>query len=446
MRIATIGLCDPGYSEDVARVQYAKAVKVLVQTIPDLVDAGLCPDESKSPEAISELKKANAENPFDALFLLQVAWSRPAVLLQALRAFPGIPVVLYAPGSAIENGTIRSIAPLAGATATINILKRHRVPFKFVCSEPNQTIHATAFMPFLRAARAMRLLSGSKLGMVGFGDMALQNMGFDVQELHERLGVEVESIDMLEIQSEMDKLREDDINSFAGELNSRWKFHGKHPSEGAFSKMIRFHIVFDRWLRERKINAASIKCPTGVTKIMGITPCLIGVMVANRIHFVCENDVPGMLTQLILGNLSSQMTAYWEFYEVMDKKILFGCCGFSPESFLSEPVKVRTLEGFMTGMACCSPIKTGEYTIARIGKELNGPYNIYFTRGQADQPPLWYEDSAGLPGHPSVLYNPDLPVDRIFEIVTAQHVAVTPGNWTNELEELAKMADFKVLN
>jgi L-fucose isomerase-like protein len=100
----------------------------------------------------------------------------------------------------------------------------------------------------------------------------------------------------------------------------------------------------------------------------------------------------------------------------------------------------------MTGMACCSAVKTGEYTIARVGKEIDGQYNMYFTKGQADKPPQWYEDAAGLPGHPSVLYNPDLPVNRILEVVTAQHVAVTPGNWLQELEEFAKIAGFKVLN
>jgi hypothetical protein len=63
----------------------------------------------------------------------------------------------------------------------------------------------------------------------------------------------------------------------------------------------------------------------------------------------------------------------------------------------------------------------------------------------ASDSPDWYEDCAGLPKHPSVNYLPKLPVKTILDVVTAQHVAVTPGNWTRELDEFAKMTGLKKL-
>lgn len=444
-RIATFGLCDPGYSEELADRQHKAAVDELRKTFSDIVDAGLQTDENKSPDAVAMLAKADAEKPFDVIFVVQAAWSRPPVFLQLLRAFPDKPMVLYSPGSPVENGVIRSIAPAAGATASINILKRHKVFFKYVYSAPATPVKADDFMPFVRAAHARRMLSGSRIGMVGFGDMRLQNTGFDIQELHERLGVEVESIDMLEIWQEMQKISDRDAQALAQKLTAPWSYHGQRPSGEIFDKMIRFFAVFERWAGERKISALSIKCPTGVTKTMGFTPCLVGCLLSRKYHYVCENDVPGALTQLVLGLISSQTTTYWEFYEILESSILFGCCGFVPENFLDEPFKVRTLEGFMTGMACCSRVKPGKYTIARVGKDPDGRYNIYFTDGMAADSPAWYEDCAGLPKHPSVAYSPKVPVKTILEVVTAQHVAVTPGNWTRELAEFAKMAGIKKL-
>lgn len=444
-RIAAFGLCDPGYSEEVALRQHKTAVNELHKTFADIVDAGLQTDETKSPDAVAMLAKADVEKPFDVIFVVQAAWSRPAVLLQLLRAFPGKPMVLYSPGSPVEKGVIRSIAPAAGATASINILKRHLVPFQYVYSAPATPVKTDDFMPFVRAARAKRMLSGSKIGMVGFGDMRLQNTGFDIQELHERLGVEVDAIDMLEVWQEMQKISDREAQALAQKLTAAWNYHGKRPSAEAFGKMIRFFAVVERWAGERKISALSIKCPTGVTKTMGITPCLIGCLLGRKYHYVCENDVPGALTQLALGLISNQMTAYWEYYEILESSILFGCCGFVPESFLDEPFNIRILEGFMTGMACCSRVKPGQYTIARMGKEIDGRYNIYFTDGMAVDSPAWYEDCAGLPKHPSVAYSPKLPLKAILDVVTAQHVAVTPGNWTSELNEFSKMAGFKKL-
>ena len=130
MRIATIGLCDPGYAVALATSQYQSAVTQLRRSVPDLVDAGLQSDESLSGKAITSLCRQHAEQPFAALVLVQAAWSRPDVLLQVLRAFPRLPLLLYAPGSPIIDGVIRSTAPAAGVGSTLPVLRRHGAAYK----------------------------------------------------------------------------------------------------------------------------------------------------------------------------------------------------------------------------------------------------------------------------------------------------------------------------
>jgi len=435
MRIAAIGLCDPGYSENLARIQHADSVARLKQSIAGVVDVGLQPDERRSPQAVASLVKQHAENPFDALFLLQVAWSRPAVLLQVIRAFPSLPMVLYSPGSPIENGLIRSMAPAAGAGSALHILRRHNIPFKYAWSGPGETIAESDFMPFLRAARAIRKLRGKKLGMIGFGDMRLQATGFDVQEIHETFGVEIESIDMLELQKEMDAISSNDLAQMVKELTSSWKFEDKAVNEKKLAKVVAMFFVLNQWASKRGYIGLSIKCPTGVAAQMGITPCLAGCLLARKYHYVCENDVPGLLGQVILGLLSDQMSTYWEFYEILADSILMGCCGFCPESFLREPMRVRVFEGFLTGMACFSRVKNGAYTIARLGKTTEGRYVMTCTEGETADPPGWCEDSLGEPQHPSVRFIPDIPVKEFMRGVLAQHVAVVSGRWAEALQE-----------
>ena len=443
MRIGTIGLCDPGYSEELAAAQHRAAVTRLTQMVPDLVDVGLQPDETLAPAAVATLVQQHAQNPFDALILVQVAWSRPAVVLQVIRAFPLLPMVVYSPGSPIADGVIRSIAPAAGATATLHILRRHGIKFKYVWSAPGTAIRDSDCMPFLRAARAVRMLRGTKLGMIGFGDMRLQATGFDVQEIHETFGVEIESRDMLELQTGMKNLSADAIAQAQQQLTSGWLFEGQPPSPAAMAKVVALFTVLDRWATERGYLGMSIKCPTGVSAHMGITPCLAGCLLARRIHYVCENDVPGLLGQVILGLLSDQMSTYWEFYEVFEDAILFGCCGFSPESFLREPLRVRSYEGFLTGMACCSRVRNGAYTLSRLGKNVDGGYVMTCHEGETVDPPAWREDCLGSPQHPSVRFVPEMPVAEFMRGALAQHVAVVPGRWAEELREFKLMTGIR---
>ena len=440
MRIATIGLCDPGYSEALAATQHAASVALLKQAVAQVVDVGLQPDEGRALQAVASLVKQHAEQAFDALFLVQAAWARPAVLLQIVRAFPTLPMVLYSPGSPLAAGVIRSLAPAAGAGAALHVLRRHGIKFKHVWSAPGMAIEASAFMPFLRAARAVRKLRGTKLGMLGFGDMRLQATGFDVQEVHETFGVEVESRDLLELQKDMEALSRNDVARKLKQLTAAWIFESKSLKPEALAKVIAMFMVLDRWAGERGYIGLSIKCPTGVAAQMGVTPCLVGCLLARKYHYVCENDVPGLLGQVILGLLSDQMSAYWEFYEIFSDSILFGCCGFCPECFLREPLRVRTFEGFLTGMACCSHINNGAYTIARLGKNPDGRYIMTCAEGEAGDPPPWCEDCLGAPQHPSVRFTPEGPVAEFMADVLAQHVAVVPGRWAEALREFKAIA------
>jgi len=442
VRIATIGLCDPGYAEDAAGAAHHQAVAELKQSVGEVFDAGLQTDERKSPPAVAELVGQHARQPFDAIVLDQVAWARPDVLLQVLRAMGNVPMVLHSPGSRVEDGVIHSTAPAAGAGSTQQVLRRHGVKFRYVWSAPGESVDPQEYMPFVRAARAGRMLAGAKLGMVGFGDMRLHITGFDVQEVHERFGVEVESLDMLELHGAMGKLSDSQIDQRASVLTAGWTYHPKQPAQQAWRKMIAMYMVLDDLAARRGYLGVSIKCPTGVAAVMGITPCLVGCLLARKYHYVCENDIPGLLGQTILGLLSEQMSTYWELYEVMEDSVLLGCCGFCPESFLAEPMRVRSFEGFLAGMGCCSAVRPGPYTVARLGKAPREGLVFHIAEGLASSPPSWCEEALGMPQHPSVVFRPSAPLDAFMRSIMAQHLAVVPGRWAEEAGQFAYIKDI----
>ena len=61
-------------------------------------------------------------------------------------------------------------------------------------------------LQFGRAAQAMKKLEKARVGIVGFNDMGLYTTGFNVTSLRGVTGVEVESIDMLQLERRMNGL------------------------------------------------------------------------------------------------------------------------------------------------------------------------------------------------------------------------------------------------
>ena len=94
-------------------------------------------------------------------------------------------------------------------------------------------------------------------------------------------------------------------------------------------------------------------------------------------------------------------------------------------------------------MACCSRVKNGPYTLARLGKNTGGNYVMTCHEGEASDPPAWREDCLGSPQHPSVRFTPDVPVAEFMREALAQHVAVVPGRWAEVLREFKTMTGIE---
>ena len=276
--------------------------------------------------------------------------------------------------------------------------------------------------------------------------MRLQATAFDIQELHRTFGVEVDAVDVLELQKEMSSLDERSLAEQTQMLTAAWKYHDeKKPSAETLKKVIGAYVVLDRWASERGWIGLDTKCVTGLAPQMGFTPCMTGSLLSRKYFYQCENDIPGLLTQVILGLLSGTMTGYWELYEILTEGLLLGCCGFCPESLLDEAVKIRVFGDYFPGMmGCCTRYKLGPCTLGRIGKNAEGEYLFHCVEGEAAEPPRWYEDAVGMPQHPSVTFVPEVPIARLLEQILAQHFAIAYGHWQESVVEFTKLAGIAV--
>ena len=172
-------------------------------------------------------------------------------------------------------------------------------------------------------------------------------------------------------------------------------------------------------------------------------------MLGDTTNFVCENDVPGMITQTMLGLLTGQTTTFLEMYEYFPDRLLAGVCGYVPTSFIDgEKVSVRghSWGGSSGGIVNTSQMKTGRVTLARIS--LHGErFRMHIVTGEGVKPRAWEELGWAPPApyFPSLEILPDVSVDDFAQKALAQHYAVVYGDHRDKLVDLCKLLDIEVI-
>ena len=185
------------YKPDALRAITERAEKQLRDAGIELVRTDPVTGEGPEPErAIRELGAAD----WDFLIANVINWIDVRGVMRVLLAFRDKPMVLYSFGGFTEDGTLICPAAGAGCTAIRYPMERMGLRFKYLFNAPDSPMDVKGIAAFGAAARAARLLRSTRLGMVGFNDMGLYTTDFSVTKLRSRIGPEVESVDMLQLE------------------------------------------------------------------------------------------------------------------------------------------------------------------------------------------------------------------------------------------------------
>jgi len=253
---------------------------------------------------------------------------------------------------------------------------------------------------------------------------------------------------MLEIEQAMQKLPKNVVQAQIAEWQESWEFE-QPVAPPILERVARLTLALNDKIDQRGYLAASTKCVYGVTKYMGCTACMAQSMLGDKAHFVCENDVPGMITQTMLGLLTGQSTTFLEMYEYFPDRLLTGVCGFAPTSFIDGgkvSVRGHTWGGSSGGIVNTGQMKTGKVTLARIS--LHGErYRIHIVTGEGVKPRAWEELgwAPPAPNFPSLEIIPDGGVEQFANRALAQHYAVVYGDHRQKLVDLCELLDIEVI-
>jgi L-fucose isomerase-like protein len=385
---------------------------------------------------------------YDAVIACVIAWTETPVIVGILRDYLHLPILLWGRGGYTVDGRLVSPAAQAGTSAVLDTIKFLGAKYKYIYDYPDNPMSLDRVRDFCQAAKAVNILAHARIGMMGYADMGLYSLMFDGLEVRKKLGIEVESYDMLEIEQAMQMLPKDAVQSIMAKWQKSWEFE-QPVAPIIMERVARLTLALNDKIDQRGYLAASTKCVYGVTKYMGCTACMAQSMLGDKTPFVCENDVPGMITQTMLSLLTGQSTTFVEMYEYFPDRLLTGVCGFVPNSFIDGgkvSVRGHTWGGSSGGIVNTAQMKTGKVTLARIS--LHGErYRMHVITGEGLKPRPWEELgwAPPAPNFPSLEIIPDGGVEQFADKALAQHYAVVYGDHRQKLVDLCELLDIEVI-
>lgn len=386
--------------------------------------------------AIRELKARE----WDFLIANILQWIDYRGVMRVLMEFRDKPLVLYSYGAFYEGDKLVTPAPGAGSTAIRYPLERWGFKFRYLYHAPGERMDVGRIVTFGRAAQAVGQLKRSKMGMIGFHDMGLYTTGFNVTTLRGKLGVELQSIDMLELKNKMDAADGATLAANIKKYTKHWEYPLGKPSDKSIEYAMRMYQATMDLIHERDLRGFSYKVVEGVSREHEHVHSIPSALIASEgIPYIDENDIGNLIAEMMLKIVSSKPVTFLEHYEHHPEWILMGVDGYVPNQFIDGNPQIVPRGDL--GIAHASRMKPGEMTLACLAEDGDG-YRMHIVTGEAKKAPNWVEFGCAEMDWPAVEFHPHAPVRDILNHVLSQHFAAVYGNYVRELLDICYLLDI----
>jgi len=386
------------------------------------------PDGKQAARAVAELKKGE----FDALVVCVAGWIPSWAVFKVIEPFKDKPMLLWGLSGWRANGHFVTTADQAGTTALRAPMEAQGYNFKYLVNFKDSKPRYDEAAMYLKAASAFAELKNTSIGMAGYRDMRLFGTLYNGNLLKGQLGMEIEHFDLLELQELANAVSDKDVAKVAKKITKDWKFV-RAPQPGTVENSVRLALAIKAKIDERKYDAFSFCDVDGIKKLLKFAPA--GAM--TLLHTLCdvvsvpENDSYGLITELIVKNLTDQLPGYLEYYEFTKNSALMGVPDYVPSSMVDGKITVmpNAFGSFGEGLLNVSKLKTGQVTIVRLC-EIDGQFVIHAALGKAVTPETWEEAGWAPPAPqlPSLEVKFDFPSDDFLQYVGSQHYIVSYGD------------------
>ena len=447
-RAGFAGFGEVNTPREIVEKKCEEAKKLLRSIGFKLVDTPAISDDEKGEEAkraITDLKK----DEFDFLIICITGWIPSHTVITVISEFKEKTMILWGLTGEEKDGRWVTTAAQAGTTALRKPMADMGFRFKYIYEIPGGEPKLKQVEDYARAACAVNKMSMSRIGQMGYRDMKLYGTMFDGVSLRAKIGCEVEFFEMLEIVQLMEDLDMKDINDVVEKVMADWVF--KKPAKNESLELgAKVYLAVKEKIERCGYEAISLIDVDGMKKLLKFPPSMVFMLISNEqgLCTIPENDTLGAVTQLICKYATGQISAYMEFYEFMEDRILMGVPDYIPGEITDGPVIVdpKSFGHLNEGILNVSKAKTGKATIARLGST-GDRYTMHIITGDAVSPGSWEEAGWEYPAPqlPSLEFILDTPMEEFAENVMSQHYIITYGDNRSVLKDFCEILDIEVI-
>lgn len=375
----------------------------------------------------------------DAVIFFVLTWIEAPAAVSLARELSSYPMIVWGLRMYYESGRRESTGSLPGAAVLKASLEAVGYRPKFVVGLPDEAEALDDVYRYCLVASAVKKLSRSKIGLVGYASMGMYTAMFDPISMRSRLGVDVVHIDTSSIFKELHGIKEDEALKAVEGWKKKYFIESDVREEDLFMAA-KIYLVFKKLVEELRLEGLTVKCQYEFSKDLGFVPCVpISVLADEGVVCSCEGDVPLTVTMLVFHYLTKQPIYYGDLVDIRDNRVYLSSCGFAPLSLSASPkMGIGVHKYFFKGLRSGIVLREGEVTLARLGV-VRGEYRMHVALGKIVETEL----RQGLFPAAEIELKGD--INAFIENVMSQHYALAYGDLRSHLRALCDMVKVKYI-
>src|SRR5262245_17964363 len=282
-------LCSTGRTETLNALERAglRTVALAADATPygsveTLADARACADLFRSERDV-----------IDGVLVTLPNFGDERAVANALRwADLGVPVLVHAFADDSAQMTIANRRDsFCGKMWVCNNLRQYGIPFSLTTQHTtpptSDRFHADV-QRFAATCRAVRRLRHARIGAVGARPAAFNTVRYS-ENLFERSGISVETLDLSDLLGWINKMGDKDapVQEKLQRIRDYTNIQGIPTL--SLMKMAKLGAGLDRWMVEKQLTATAIQCWTALEEFYGVVPCTLMSMMSNSfLPSACE--------------------------------------------------------------------------------------------------------------------------------------------------------------
>jgi L-fucose isomerase-like protein len=461
--VLTLALGRPTFDVPFAESYTAAAFAALEKAgIGTTGPRGLLFDADAARAAIAGVKAGS----ISGVLLLQVTFTDASMTVEIAKAFPGLPLGLWAFPEPRAGGRLR-LNSFCGLNLAAHALGRADVPHATLFKAANATGLKTALKALLagkplpaaklRPARSTSAaakkaealeaaVAGARIGLVGTHPAGFETCRFEPGDLKKLANSKVEAIALPTL---FERAMAIDAKRTAATLAKARKTYAGIDDVDAdqLDKSLRLHAALDDLKADHKLDAFAVRCWPETFTEYGCAICgPMGMMAEAGTPCACEADTLGALSTLLVSKAAGKPGWLVDIVD-MDAKSdtgVFWHCGSAPLSMRDPKVEAAAQIHSNRKMPLLAEftLKPGRITIARITQARN-KLALVLGRGEVVSAPMAFTGT-------SATVRFDGGADQARRVLIGEmlehHVAMVHGDHRATLEAWAARKGLPVLD